>query len=230
VLSSSGDVPEMRARPVLQPEHSRLGYPPRPSLWSRGRRRSSGYVNRGIARGFAVLPRLMACGFRPPKRKTATPLDVLIIHSVLTSKPIGVLEALQSSKGKKERNDRVFGCRIVLPSRASSRNARATLSQSAIRFPPLNSGICARSGCLQRAPDQPHRPQPARLTRHQALQGLTSPPSNAKIVSQRGTGPRATSCRNTGSSRNARATSSESADPSAYTTRVLLITPSSGGC
>jgi inorganic pyrophosphatase len=33
---------------------------------------------------------------------------------VLTCKPIGVLEVLQSSKGKKERNDRVF----VVPDRS----------------------------------------------------------------------------------------------------------------
>jgi inorganic pyrophosphatase len=43
------------------------------------------------------------------------PLDVLIIHEaatcpglVLKCKPIGVLEVIQSEKGKKERNDRIF--------------------------------------------------------------------------------------------------------------------------
>jgi len=56
-------------------------------------------------------------GFIPStKAEDGDPLDVLIIHDaatypglVLTCKPIGVLEVLQSSKGRKERNDRVFG-------------------------------------------------------------------------------------------------------------------------
>ena len=55
-------------------------------------------------------------GFIPStKAEDGDPLDVLIIHDaatypglVLTCKPIGVLEVLQTSKGKKERNDRVF--------------------------------------------------------------------------------------------------------------------------
>ena len=58
-------------------------------------------------------------GFIPSTK--ADPLDVLIIHEaatypglVLTCKPIGVLEVLQSSKGKTERNDRVF----VVPDRS----------------------------------------------------------------------------------------------------------------
>jgi inorganic pyrophosphatase len=62
-------------------------------------------------------------GFIPStKAEDGDPLDVLIIHDaatypglVLTCKPIGVLEVLQSSKGKKERNDRVF----VVPDRSS---------------------------------------------------------------------------------------------------------------
>ena len=61
-------------------------------------------------------------GFIPStKAEDGDPLDVLIIHDaatypglVLTCKPIGVLEVLQSSKGKNERNDRVF----VLPDRS----------------------------------------------------------------------------------------------------------------
>jgi inorganic pyrophosphatase len=61
-------------------------------------------------------------GFIPStKAEDGDPLDVLIIHDaatypglVLTCKPIGVLEVLQSSKGKKERNDRVF----VVPDRS----------------------------------------------------------------------------------------------------------------
>ena len=61
-------------------------------------------------------------GFIPStKAEDGDPLDVLIIHDaatypglVLTCKPIGVLEVVQSSKGKKERNDRVF----VVPDRS----------------------------------------------------------------------------------------------------------------
>ena len=55
------------------------------------------------------------------KAEDGDPLDVLIIHDaatypglVLTCKPIGMLEVLQSSKGKKEQNDRVF----VVPDRS----------------------------------------------------------------------------------------------------------------
>ena len=55
-------------------------------------------------------------GFIPStKAEDGDPLDVLIIHDaatypglVLTCKPIGILEVLQTSEGKKERNDRVF--------------------------------------------------------------------------------------------------------------------------
>jgi inorganic pyrophosphatase len=61
-------------------------------------------------------------GFLPSTRaEDGDPLDVLIIHDaatypglVLKCKPIGVLEAVQTSKGKKERNDRVF----VVPDRS----------------------------------------------------------------------------------------------------------------
>ena len=61
-------------------------------------------------------------GFIPSTRAPdGDPLDVLIIHDaatypglVLKCKPIGVLEVVQSSKGKKERNDRVF----VVPDRS----------------------------------------------------------------------------------------------------------------
>jgi inorganic pyrophosphatase len=55
------------------------------------------------------------------KADDGDPLDVLIIHDagtypglVLRCKPIGVLEIVQISKGKKERNDRVF----VVPDRS----------------------------------------------------------------------------------------------------------------
>jgi inorganic pyrophosphatase len=61
-------------------------------------------------------------GFVPStKAEDGDPLDVLIIHDaatypglVLRCKPIGVLRILQTSKGKSERNDRVF----ALPDRA----------------------------------------------------------------------------------------------------------------
>jgi inorganic pyrophosphatase len=61
-------------------------------------------------------------GFVPStKAQDGDPLDVLIIHDaatypglVLKCKPIGVLEVLQSSNGKKERNDRMF----VVPDRS----------------------------------------------------------------------------------------------------------------
>jgi inorganic pyrophosphatase len=61
-------------------------------------------------------------GFIPStKAPDGDPLDVLIIHDaatypglVLKCKPIGVLEVLQTSKGKTERNDRVF----VVPDRS----------------------------------------------------------------------------------------------------------------
>jgi inorganic pyrophosphatase len=61
-------------------------------------------------------------GFIPStKAQDGDPLDVLIIHDaatypglVLKCKPIGVLEVVQSSNGKQERNDRVF----VVPDRS----------------------------------------------------------------------------------------------------------------
>jgi inorganic pyrophosphatase len=61
-------------------------------------------------------------GFIPSTRaEDGDPIDVLIIHDaatypglVLKCKPIGVLEVVQTSTGKKERNDRVF----VVPDRS----------------------------------------------------------------------------------------------------------------
>ena len=61
-------------------------------------------------------------GFIPStKADDGDPVDVLIIHDaatypglVLTCKPVGVLEILQTKKGKKERNDRIF----VVPDRS----------------------------------------------------------------------------------------------------------------
>src|SRR5258708_10552017 len=55
-------------------------------------------------------------GFIPStKAEDGDPLDVLVIHDaktypgvVLRCKPVGILELEQKSKGKKERNDRVF--------------------------------------------------------------------------------------------------------------------------
>jgi inorganic pyrophosphatase len=55
-------------------------------------------------------------GFIPSTQaEDGDPLDVLIIHDaktypgvVLQCKPVGILEVEQTSKGKKERNDRVF--------------------------------------------------------------------------------------------------------------------------
>jgi len=55
-------------------------------------------------------------GFIPStKAQDGDPLDVLVIHDaqtypgvVLRCRPIGILEVEQTSKGKKERNDRVF--------------------------------------------------------------------------------------------------------------------------
>jgi inorganic pyrophosphatase len=61
-------------------------------------------------------------GFIPStKAEDGDPLDVLIIHEaatfpgvVLSCIPIGILEVLQTSKGKEERNDRIF----ALPDRS----------------------------------------------------------------------------------------------------------------
>ena len=61
-------------------------------------------------------------GFIPStKAEDGDPVDVLIIHDattypglVLRCKPVGVLEIMQTKKGKKERNDRVF----VVPDRS----------------------------------------------------------------------------------------------------------------
>jgi inorganic pyrophosphatase len=55
-------------------------------------------------------------GFIPStKAQDGDPLDVLLIHDaqtypgvILRCRPIGILEVEQNSKGKKERNDRVF--------------------------------------------------------------------------------------------------------------------------
>ena len=61
-------------------------------------------------------------GFIPStKAEDGDPADVLIIHDaatypglVLRCKPVGVLEIMQTKKGKKERNDRIF----VVPDRS----------------------------------------------------------------------------------------------------------------
>ena len=67
-------------------------------------------------------PKLRVLGFIPStKAEDGDPLDALIIHDavtypglVLTCKPIGVLEVIQTRDDKKERNDRLF----VVPDRA----------------------------------------------------------------------------------------------------------------
>ena len=61
-------------------------------------------------------------GFIPStKADDGDPIDVLIIHDaatypglVLRCKPVGVLELIQTKKGRKERNDRIF----VVPDRS----------------------------------------------------------------------------------------------------------------
>jgi len=74
-------------------------------------------------RAFTLAKPLMAgltypydWGFIPStKAQDGDPLDVLVIHDaqtypgvVLRCRPVGILEVEQTSKGKKERNDRVF--------------------------------------------------------------------------------------------------------------------------
>ena len=81
-------------------------------------------------RAFTLAKPLMAgltypydWGFIPStKAEDGDPLDVLIVHDaqtypgvVLRCRPIGILEVEQTSKGKKERNDRVF----AVPDRSS---------------------------------------------------------------------------------------------------------------
>jgi inorganic pyrophosphatase len=71
---------------------------------------------------FAGLTYPYDWGFVPStKAEDGDPLDVLIIHDAATypglllrCKPIGVLNVLQTSGGRKERNDRIF----ALPERA----------------------------------------------------------------------------------------------------------------
>ncbi|HEY7666151.1 MAG TPA: inorganic diphosphatase [Xanthobacteraceae bacterium] len=71
---------------------------------------------------FAGLTYPYDWGFIPStKADDGDPLDVLIIHDaatypglVLKCKPVGILEVVQRSNGKKERNDRVF----VVPDRS----------------------------------------------------------------------------------------------------------------
>jgi inorganic pyrophosphatase len=61
-------------------------------------------------------------GFIPStKADDGDPVDVLVIHEtgtypglVMRCRPIGLLEVLQTTERKKNRNDRVFACRSVL--------------------------------------------------------------------------------------------------------------------
>jgi inorganic pyrophosphatase len=67
-------------------------------------------------------------GFIPStEAEDGDPLDVLVIHDaqtypgvVLRCRPVGILEVEHQSKGKKERNDRVFAGARPLPSRVRS--------------------------------------------------------------------------------------------------------------
>jgi len=71
-------------------------------------------------------------GFIPStKAEDGDPLDVLLIHDagtypglLLPCKPIGVLEILQTSKGKKERNDRIFAVPDRSPFEGDLQDAR----------------------------------------------------------------------------------------------------------
>ena len=80
---------------------------------------------------FAGLTYPYDWGFIPSTRaEDGDPLDVLIIHDaatypglVLRCTPVGVLEVEQSSKGKRERNDRVSCYRIARLLRATYRTS-----------------------------------------------------------------------------------------------------------
>ena len=93
-------------------------------------------------------------GFIPStKAEDGDPLDVLIIHDaatypglVLTCKPIGLLEVVQSSKGKQERNDRVF----VVPDRSPLRG-RSTGHSTASAKSNQGAGEILRSNQRARA-------------------------------------------------------------------------------
>jgi inorganic pyrophosphatase len=105
---------------------------------------------------FAGLTYPYDWGFIPSTQADdGDPLDVLIIHDaatypglVLRCTPVGVLEVEQSSKGKKERNDRVF----VVPDRS-----------------PFEGDLQASGGC-RRAPSRSWRnsswPQTRSKRRH----------------------------------------------------------------
>jgi inorganic pyrophosphatase len=66
-----------------------------------------------------------------PKAEDGDPLDVLILHDaqtypgvVLRCRPIGILEVEQKSKGKTERNDRVFAVPDRSPLEADLKDIR----------------------------------------------------------------------------------------------------------
>src|SRR3954467_10941225 len=90
-------------------------------------------------RAFTLAKPLMAglsypydWGFIPStKADDGDPLDVLIIHDaqtfpgvVLRCRPVGILEVEQQSKGKKERNDRVFAVPNRSPLESDLRDIR----------------------------------------------------------------------------------------------------------
>jgi inorganic pyrophosphatase len=96
-------------------------------------------------RAFTLAKPLMAglsypydWGFVPStKAEDGDPLDVLVIHDaktypgvVLRCRPIGILEVEQKTKGKKERNDRVFAVPDRSPLEADLTDIRSLPSRA----------------------------------------------------------------------------------------------------
>src|SRR5437764_12866702 len=96
-------------------------------------------------RAFTLAKPLMAglsypydWGFIPStKAEDGDPLDVLILHDaqtypgiVLRCRPVGILEVEQRSKGKKERNDRVFAVPDRSPLETDRKDIRNLPSQA----------------------------------------------------------------------------------------------------
>ena len=75
-------------------------------------------------------------GFIPStKAEDGDPLDVLVIHDartypgvVMQCRPVGILEVVQKSKGKKERNDRVFAVPERSPLETDLKDSPSSLS------------------------------------------------------------------------------------------------------
>jgi inorganic pyrophosphatase len=78
-------------------------------------------------------------GFIPStEAEDGDPLDVLVIHDaqtypgvVLRCRPVGILELEQQSKGKKERNDRIFA--------VPDRSPLETISRISVTFQPVHA-------------------------------------------------------------------------------------------